>query len=68
MLKVFQFLIRLSFASGVGILKMREGPFGIRLSMVSMGSKSRVGNSGGKRRAWGWVVENNKEGLRFCEI
>ena len=67
-LKVFQFLIRLFFVSGVVVLRLSEGPFGIGLSMVSMGKQEGVGNLGGKRRVWGWVVESNRERLGYCEI
>ena len=41
--KIFQFLIRFSFASGVGILQMRSGSFGIRLFVESMARKERGG-------------------------
>ena len=73
MLKVFQFLIRLFFASGVSILQMRKGTFEIRLSMKTMGKKDKggegasVGNSRGERGIWSYIVESDKEGLRSCE-
>ena len=42
-LKIFQFLIRFFFASGVGVLQLREELFGIKLSIVSMGKQERGG-------------------------
>ena len=57
MLKVFQFLIRLFFASGVSILQMRKGTFEIRLSMKTMGKKDK---GGGRGRVW--AIQEVKEG------
>ena len=37
--KSLSILKRLSFASGVDVLRMRDGPFGIRLSVGSMKKK-----------------------------
>ena len=56
MLKVFQFLIRLFFASGVSILQMRKGTFEIRLSMKTMGKKDEGG------RGQVWAIQEMKEG------
>ena len=43
MLKSLSILKRLSFASGVDVLRMRDGPFGIRLSVGSMKKKEGGG-------------------------
>ena len=60
MLKVSQFLIRLSFASGVGVLRMRKGLSRIKIFMGSMDKKEGGLYSQEVREEYGFVLEYGK--------
>ena len=46
----------------------KRGAFWYHVIVEKYGEeRGGVGHSGGERGVWGWVVENDKEELRFCE-